>query len=78
MLTTGFGDFDAAELSFVSQYTYIFETLGTNQLRIVFVLGEQRDVFRQRFLCRIIPVVKVCMGDDDCVDTRDNLVRGFG
>ena len=46
MLTTGFGDFDAAEFSFVSQYTYIFETLGTNQLCIVFVLSEQRDVFR--------------------------------
>lgn len=55
MLTTGFGNFDAAEFCSVSHYPHILETLRADQLCIFFVLGEQRDVFGQCFLCGIVP-----------------------
>ncbi|MNI29314.1 hypothetical protein D3C73_831290 [compost metagenome] len=78
MLATGFGDFYSAKFSFVSQYTYVLETLRADQLCISLMLCKQRNVFWQCFLCGIVPVVKVGMSNDDRINTGNDVLYRSG
>ena len=74
MFACCFTQYHTMKFRCLSKNTYIQKALGLKQSRVIFILHEERNILWQCLLCRIIPMVKVSMGQDNSIHAFQNFL----
>ena len=75
MLTRGFDESDAIKIGILPQNSNIAESLRLNCRCIFLVLRKNQHVFGHQIYGCLVPVIRMNMGNDDCIDIED-LIHG--